>query len=345
MSPDITNTSSNVTSNSASRTTVIRDPATSQLASRTRPTRTHHKPSYLTKYHYFLTKFSSGAFSQDQDLVTEHPLSDVLDYSKLQWFEKFSTALEHERFHHSATDHSLIIKYFGDKFILLLVYVDDVILVSNHAQELEALKVRLNNKFKLKDLGELKYFLGLEIARSKQGIFVSQRGYALQLLEDLGYLGSKLVSIPMEGNLKISQDSKEGLADPTLYRKMVSKLQYLTITRPDLSFSVNKLSQFLAVPNVSHMTATQRLLQYVKDTPGQGIMLSSTAEIKLEAYADLDWAACPNTRRSTIGFCIFLGTSIVSWKSKKQHNISRSSTEEEYRAMANATCEIVWLLF
>ncbi|KAM6560886.1 hypothetical protein CsatA_030125 [Cannabis sativa] len=267
-----------------------------------------------------------------------------LKQASRQWFAKFSSALADEGFHHSATDHSLFIKHFNGNFIFLLVYVDDVILASNNLVELEAFKARLHIRFQLKDLGNLRYFLGLEVARSDKGIFVSQRPYALQLLEDLGYLGSKPVSTPMEANLRLGLDEKEKLADPTLYRRIVGKLQYLTITRPDISYSVNKLSQFLCTPRVTHLHAAQRVLQYVKGTPGQGIFFAADSEVKLHAYTDSDWAACPDTRRSTTGFCIFVGTSIISWKSKKQHTVSRSSAEAEYRAMANTTCEVVWLL-
>ncbi|XP_062114139.1 uncharacterized mitochondrial protein AtMg00810-like [Humulus lupulus] len=136
--------------------------------------------------------------------------------------------------------------YMVSSRLLGNVYVDDVILASNDLDELEALKGRLNNRFKLKDLGKLKYFLGLEIAISDKGIFVSQRPYALKILEDLGYLGCKPLSTPMETNLKLSQDGnqdgKDNPADPMLYRRIVGKQQYLTITRPDLSYLVNRLS-------------------------------------------------------------------------------------------------------
>uniref|UniRef100_A0A803Q176 Reverse transcriptase Ty1/copia-type domain-containing protein n=1 Tax=Cannabis sativa TaxID=3483 RepID=A0A803Q176_CANSA len=150
---------------------------------------------------------------------------------------------------------------YGLNFIILLVYVDDVILASNDLHQLEHLKTRLNNMFKLKYLSDLKYFLGLEISRFAKVIFVSQRHYALQLLEDIGYLGSKPVNTPMEANLKSSQDNKEDhLANPTLYRKIIGKLQYLTITQPDLFYAIYKLSQFLVTPKTNHMTAAQRVL-------------------------------------------------------------------------------------
>uniref|UniRef100_A0A803P5H5 Integrase catalytic domain-containing protein n=1 Tax=Cannabis sativa TaxID=3483 RepID=A0A803P5H5_CANSA len=166
----------------------------------------------------------------------------------------------------------------------------------------------------------------------------------LQLLEDLGYLGCKPVNTSMEANLKLGQDEKEKMVDLTLYRRIVGKLQYITITRPDISYSVNKLSQFLATPRVTHLHAAQRVLQYVKSSLGQGLFFASNTDVQLHAYTDSDQASCPDIRRSTTGFCIFIGSSIISWKSKKQQTTSRSSSEAEYRAMAITTCEIVWLL-
>uniref|UniRef100_A0A803PTB2 Uncharacterized protein n=1 Tax=Cannabis sativa TaxID=3483 RepID=A0A803PTB2_CANSA len=167
----------------------------------------------------------------------------------------------------------------------------------------------------------------------------------MQLLQETGYLGTKPVTTPMEPNNKLNNESGKLLSNPTQYRSLIGKLIYLTITRPDISFSVNKLSQYPQAPREPHLHAAHCILQYLKGTPGQGLFFhaSATEPIHLQAFTDADWGACLDTRRSISGYCVFLGKSLISWKSKKQHIVSRSSVEAEYRAMAHAACELTWL--
>lgn len=136
------------------------------------------------------------------------------------------------------------------------------------------LKTFLDNCFKLEDSGDLKYFLGLEIARSHKGISISQRHYALELLAYAGFLGCKPCSTPMEPGTKLLEEEGELLADPLQYRRLVGRLLYLTITRPDLSYAVNCVSQFMGKPRDSHLKAIHRILQYIKNSPGQGLFYS-----------------------------------------------------------------------
>jgi hypothetical protein len=147
----------------------------------------------------------------------------------------------------------------------------------------------------------------------------------------------------MESNLKLSRNDGDLLPDPTSYRRLIGRLIYLTITWPDISFSVQVLSQFMHRPRQPHMAAASRLLRYLKGSPGQGLFYPASSDLKIKAFYDSDWAACSNSHRSITGFCVFIGNALVSWKSKKQHTVSRSSAKAEYQSMAACSCELTWL--
>ena len=205
------------------------------------------------------------------------------------------------------------------------------------------LKKYLQTHFQTKDLGSLKYFLGIEVNKSKKGIYLSQRKYVLDMLSEAGMLGCRSNDSPMDVNLKLLPDQGELLEDVGRYRRLVGKLNYLTVTRPDISFAVSVVSQFLSAPMTTHLEAILRILRYLKKAPGRGLLYSDQRHTRIAGFSDADWAGCPFDRRSTTGYCVFLGGNLVSWKSKKQTVVSRSSAESEYRAMANVTLEMVWI--
>ena len=153
--------------------------------------------------------------------------------------------------------------------ILLIVYVDDIIITGDDKQDIDDLKRYLQNSFRTKDLGKLHYFLGIEVARSKEGINLSLRKYVLDILEEIGLLGSKPVETPMDPHVKLYEDQGELLSNPERYRRLVGKLNYLTITRPDISFAVSVLSQFMKDPRLPHWEAVIRIVRYLKTHPGQ----------------------------------------------------------------------------
>ena len=152
------------------------------------------------------------------------------------------------------------------------------------------------------------------------------------------------MSTPLEAKTKTSSNGVL-LEDPSYFRGLVGALQYLTLTRPDLSYSVNYASQFMHALTIVHLKMVRRILRYVKGTIDIGLHFISNTTLDLCAFSDADWAGCSTTRRSTTGYCTFLGGNLVSWCAKKQHTISRSSTEAEYRAMANTAAELTWMSF
>jgi hypothetical protein len=197
----------------------------------------------------------------------------------------------------------------------------------------------------LKDLGELHYFIGIEVNKTNDGLILTQEKYANGLLKKTGMSGCKLMSTPMNTSEKLTlhEGSQLGSSDATQYRSIVGALQYLTLTQSDIAFPVNKVCQFLHAPTTVHCAAVKRILRYLKSTTGLGIKFSRSSSTLANVYSDADWVGCLDDRRSTRGFAILLGNNLISWNAKKQATVSRSSTEVEYKALANAMAEIMWI--
>ncbi|KAK2993889.1 hypothetical protein RJ640_025046 [Escallonia rubra] len=201
----------------------------------------------------------------------------------------------------------------------------------------------LNAEFSIKELGPLHYFLGIEVIHTDRGLLLLQRQYITDLLKRTHLDAAKPVHTPMSTSTQLSRHRGDPYPSPTEYRSIVGALQYLSFTRPDISFAVNKVAQFMQAPTSEHWSAVKRILRYLKDTIHFGLCLAKSSNLSLSAYSDTDWAGCPDDRRSTSGFCVYLGCNLISWSSRKQPTVARSSTEAEYKAIATVASELEWL--
>ena len=266
-----------------------------------------------------------------------------LKQSPRAWFEKFTRVLKRQGYKQGQSDHTLFFKHNGDKITVLAVYVDDIILTGDDDVEIRQIKEALAREFKIKDLGEMKYFLGMEVARSKQGIYISQRKYILDLLNETGMLGCPPSDTPIRAD-KISDEVNLGKAvDMGKYQRMVGKLIYLAHTRPDIAFAVSMVSQHSHDPKQKHLDEVYRILRYLKGSPGRGLLFKKTDKQGVEIFTDADWAGDKEDRKSTSGYATFVWGNLVTWRSKKQTVVARSSAEAEFRAVALGICEGIWI--
>ncbi|KAM1306524.1 hypothetical protein ACFX2H_008899 [Malus domestica] len=259
------------------------------------------------------------------------------------WNERFTSFLPQIGFKSTYSDSSMFINTVGSAVVVLLLYVDDIIITGSSLPAIQQVIGSLTSEFDLKDLGELHYFLGIQITRTASGLFLSQAKYIQDLLQKTEMVDSKSCETPCLPYNRLLKDDGIPYTNPTAYRSIVGALQYLTFTRPDISFSVHQVCQFMQNPMVSHFTAVKRILRYLKGTMQLGLTYSKS-DLTIQAFSNADWAGDPNDRRSTTGMVVFLGANPISWSSKKQQTVSRSSTEAEYRAMSTTTAEIDWIL-
>ncbi|CAJ2657582.1 unnamed protein product [Trifolium pratense] len=266
-----------------------------------------------------------------------------LKRSPRAWFEKFTQSMKKQGYVQGQADHTLFTKFSQDgKVAVLIVYVDDIVLPGNDTVEMGRVKEKLAADFEIKDLGSMRYFLGMEVARSKDGIVVSQQKYIIDLLKETGMSGCRSADTPMDPNAKLWENGNVPV-DNGRYQRLVGKLIYLSHTRPDIAFSVSVVSQFMHSPFEEHLEAVYRILRYLKATPEKGLFFRKTNERNVSIFSDADWAGSITDRRSTSGYCAYVWGNLVTWRSKKQGVVARSSAEAEFRVMAQGICEGLWI--
>ncbi|KAI3684721.1 hypothetical protein L6452_33946 [Arctium lappa] len=259
------------------------------------------------------------------------------------WYQRFTDFVLQYGFTQCKTDNSLFIYHHGHDVAYLLIYVDDIILTTSSDQLRQRLMTILAGEFAMKDLGPLSYFLGISVTRTGDTLFLSQHAYAKDIIHRAGMDSYKLVATPIDTQSKLANEPDSLFDDPTTYRSLAGALQYLTFTRPDIAYAVQQICMHMHSPCMAHWNALKRIIRYLQGTADYGLHLRSSSALSIRAYTDADWAGCPDTRRSTSGYCVYLGDNLISWSSKRQSTISRSSAEAEYRGVANVVAEICWL--
>jgi hypothetical protein len=258
------------------------------------------------------------------------------------WFERFTSHLLTLGFTASLADASLFVLHHGSTTVYLLLYVDDIIIKDNNSTAISDIISQLSAAFELKDLGPLRYFLGLQIDYKKVRLFVHQHKYITDLLHKFQMTDCKAAPTPIATTPPLSTTNNDALSDPTPFRSLVSALQYATFTRPDIAFPVNRVCQFMHKPSTVHFVAAKRILRYLKGTLHNSVLFQ-LGPLALTAFTNVDWAGDPSDRRSTSGVIVFLGHNPITWLAKKQHTVSRSSTEAEYCSLATGAAELAWL--
>ncbi|XP_062080129.1 uncharacterized mitochondrial protein AtMg00810-like [Humulus lupulus] len=240
-------------------------------------------------------------------------------------------------------DNTVFIRYFTEGIFVAQIYVDAIIFGSTCASEIPKFVDLMTSEFEMSLIGDLTYFLGLQIKQLETGIFISQSKYTRNMLEKFGIGNSKHAHTPIGTTTKLTKDETEESVDPTLYRSMIGSILYLTTSHPDISFSVGLCARYQANPKQSHLTVVKRIFKYLGETIDLGLWYSCDTTMSLVGYSDSDWAGSVDDRKSTSGGCFFVGNNLVSWLSKKQNYISLFAAEAEYIAAGSCCTQLIWL--
>ena len=223
------------------------------------------------------------------------------------------------------------------------IYVDDIVFGGMSNEMLRHFVQQMQSEFEMSLVGELTYFLGLQVKQMEDSIFLSQSKYAKNIVKKFGMENASHKRTPAPTHLKLSKDEAGTSVDQSLYRSMIGSLLYLTASRPDITYAVGVCARYQANPKISHLNQVKRILKYVNGTSDYGIMYCHCSDSMLVGYCDADWAGSADDRKSTSGGCFYLGNNLISWFSKKQNCVSLSTAEAEYIAAGSSCSQLVWM--
>ncbi|KAL8096136.1 hypothetical protein AgCh_037185 [Apium graveolens] len=258
------------------------------------------------------------------------------------WYETLAQFLLESGFNRGTIDKTLFYLNHGKDLLLIQIYVDDIIFGSPNDKLCKKFANLMQSRYQMSMMGELSYFLGLQVKQSEEGTFICQSKYTRNLLKKFGMQDCSSASTPMATTTKLDKDTGNSV-DITDYRGMIGSLLYLTASRPDIMFATCLCARFQADPREPHLTAVKRIFKYLKGTADLGLWYPRESDFKLIGYSDTDFAGCKIDRKSTSGSCQFLGGRLVSWYSKKQKSISTSTAEAEYIAAGSCCTQILWM--
>nr|GEX62182.1 putative ribonuclease H-like domain-containing protein [Tanacetum cinerariifolium] len=259
------------------------------------------------------------------------------------WYETLATYLLENSFQRGQIDQTLFIKKKKGDILLVQIYVDDIIFGATNQYLCKSFKKLMKHKFQMSSMGELTFFLGLQVKQKEDGIFINQDKYVAEILKKFGLTEGKSASTPIDTEKPLLKDSDGEDVDVHIYRSMIGSLMYLTSSRPDIMFAVCACARFQVTPKVSHLHAVKRIFRYLKGKPHLGLWYPNDSPFDLVAYSDSDYAGASLVRKSTTRGCQFLGSRLISWQYKKQTVVATSSTEAEYVASASCCAQVQWI--
>lgn len=259
------------------------------------------------------------------------------------WYERLTEFLTQQGYRKGGIDKTLFVKQDAENLMIAQIYVDDIVFGGMSNEMLRHFVQQMQSEFEMSLVGELTYFLGLQVKQMEDSIFLSQSKYAKNIVKKFGMENASHKRTPAPTHLKLSKDEAGTSVDQSLYRSMIGSLLYLTASRPDITYAVGVCARYQANPKISHLNQVKRILKYVNGTSDYGIMYCHCSDSMLVGYCDADWAGSADDRKSTSGGCFYLGNNLISWFSKKQNCVSLSTAEAEYIAAGSSCSQLVWM--